>query len=165
MMIKSRIKLITIAVLMITSVILIPAVSAKEDTYYSVTPVLSAKEKTTYTVGPSIYKEPNLATKLVDTISQGETNRHSVSVGSRVNSLEVYLNWYTTSDALSLTIYTPSWTNIGTFYDSDDGQTDGKIHIDISPGGSYVDSGTWSFDVYGYQVSSSRSYQFTVEQH
>ena len=123
------------------------------------------KEEVAYSISPSIYKEPNIATKLVDTISQDETNRHSSYVGSGVTTIEVYLDWNSSSDSLSLTVYTPSRTNIGTFYDNSDGWTDGKIHIDITPGGGYVESGSWSFDVYGEQVASSRSYQFTVENH
>ena len=148
---KSGVGLLTITAILLISVILVPIVSAKEDVAYS--------------ISPSIYKEPNVATRLVDTISQDETNRHSFSVGSGVKTIEVYLNWYSTSDSLSLTVYTPSGTNIGTFYDNSDGWTDGKIHIDITPGGGYVESGTWYFDVYGERVASSRSYQFTAEGH
>ncbi|WP_460006798.1 peptidase [Methanogenium cariaci] len=156
-MTKSGVGLLTITAILLIAVIFVPTVSAKENVAY--------KEDAAYSISPSIYKEPNIATKLMDTISQGETNRHSVYVGSGIETLEVYLNWDSASDSLSLTIYTPSGTNIGTLYDNSDGQTDGKIHIDITPGGGYVESGAWSFDVYGEQVASSRSYQFTVEKY
>jgi hypothetical protein len=148
---KSGVGLFTITAILLISFIFVPTVSAAEDAAYS--------------ISPSIYKEPNIATKLIDTISQDETNRHSLSVGSGIKTIEVYLNWYSASDSLSLTVYTPSGTNIGTFYDNSDGWTDGKIHIDITRNGGYVDPGTWFFDVYGEQVASSRSYQFTVENH
>ena len=77
----------------------------------------------------------------------------------------MYLNWGSTSDSLALTIYTPSGSTIGTFRDSSDGMTDGKIHIDIDPDGNYVDQGTWTLDVYGEKVSSERSYTLNLYQH
>ncbi|BBL69214.1 hypothetical protein MchiMG62_23950 [Methanoculleus chikugoensis] len=79
----------------------------------------------------------------------------------------MYLDWGPSPnpDSLALTIYTPSWRNLGTLRDIIDGQTNDMIHIDIDPNGDYVDRGTWTFDVYGEQVSSRRSYTLNVYQH
>lgn len=148
---RNSLKFLIIVTLLLTSFILIPAVSAKE---------------ISYTVQPSVYKEPTVSTKLISTISQGATNTHYISVGSSVSSIEVFLNWYSSSDELSLSIYTPSSVKVGTYYDSADGVTDGKIHIDVSSSGNYVEQGTWTFKVYGKSIeSSSRAYRLTVDEH
>lgn len=141
------------AVLLVLSIILISV------------PVVSAKEDCSYSVRPSVHKEPFVSVKLSDTITQSETNRHQMYIGNEVKYFEMYLNWQSDSDSLALTVYTPSWTNIGNFHDSDDGILDGKIHIDIVPNGNYVDQGTWTFDVYGESVSSQRSYTFSIISH
>jgi len=129
------------------------------------TSVVSAQTNSDYTVRPSENKDPIIITKLSDTITQSETNRHQMSVGSQVDYLEIYHNWQSASDSLTLTIYTPSWQKIGTFHDLDDDISDGKIHIDIVPNGNYVEQGTWTFDVYGESVSSTRSYTFNLISH
>lgn len=128
-------------------------------------PPVSAKDSSGYTVRPSASDTPVVIQRLADTIDQGETDRHQFDVGSGVAYLEVYLSWYSTSDALALTVYSPSWSCIGTYHDSDDGTEDGKIHIDIVPDSNYVDQGTWTFDVYGESVSSSRTYSFNLYEH
>lgn len=130
-------------------------------------PPVSAKEDIEYTVRPSISDDPVTTLRLSDSIGQGETNRHQFYIGSKVAYLEVYLDWGPSpnSDSLALTVYTPSWKNLGTLRDSIDGQTNDRIHIDIDPDSSYVDQGTWTFDVYGEQVSSQRSYTLSVYQH
>jgi len=148
---RNSLKFFILAALLLASFILIPAVSAED--------------KISYTVQPSVYKEPTVSTKLISTITQGSTNTHYFSAGSSVSSIEIFLNWYSTSDELSLSVYTPSSVKIGTYYDSADGLTDGKIHIDITPNGNYVEQGTWTFKVYGESVASSRSYLFTAEAH
>jgi hypothetical protein len=125
----------------------------------------SANEGVGYTVRPSVSDDPVTILGLSDTVGQGETNRHQFYVGSGVAYLEVYLDWGSASDSLRLTIYAPSGSKIGTFRDSSDGMMDGKIHIDIDPDGSYVDQGTWTFDVYGERVSSERSYTLNLYQH
>lgn len=127
--------------------------------------IVSANAETGYIVRPSENEDPIIITKLSDTITQSETNRHQMSVGNQVDYLEIYHNWQSTSDSLSLTIYTPSWQKIGTFHDLDDDTLDGKIHIDIVPNGNYVEQGTWTFDVYGESVSSRRSYTFNLISH
>jgi hypothetical protein len=128
-------------------------------------PPVSAGEGDGYTVRPSTSDDPVTTLRLSDSVGQDETNRHQFYVGSGVAYLEVYLNWGSTSDSLTLTIYAPSGSKIGTFRDNADEIVDGKIHIDIDPDSSYVDQGTWAFDVYGEQVSSQRSYSLNLYQH
>jgi hypothetical protein len=98
-------------------------------------------------------------------ITQGQTITHNVNVGSGVNYLEVDLNWGDTSDSLTLTIYTPSGSKLGTYRDSSDGSTNGRIHLNIDPSQGYVQQGTWKFNVYGESVSGTEDYTFNVYQH
>lgn len=128
-------------------------------------PSASAKDGAGYNVRPSVSDAPEVVLKLADTIDQGENDRHQFYVGSRVAYLEVYLAWNSASDALALTVYSPSWSCIGTYHDNDDGIEDGKIHIDIIPDSDNVDQGTWTFDVYGEKVSSPRTYSFNLYEH
>ena len=128
-------------------------------------PPVSAGEGDGYTVRPSTSDDPVTTLRLSDSVGPDETNRHQFYVGSGVAYLEVYLNWGSTSDSLTLTIYTPSGSKIGTFRDNADGTTDGKIHIDIDQDSGNVSQGTWTFDVYGEKVSSQRNYTFNLYQH
>lgn len=128
-------------------------------------PPVSAEEGNGYTIRPSASDDPVTTLRLSDTITQGETNRHQFYVGSGVAYLEVYLNWGSASDFLTLTIYAPSGSRIGTFRDNADGAVDGKIHIDIDPDSDYISQGTWAFDVYGERVSSQRNYTLNLYQH
>ncbi len=82
-----------------------------------------------------------------------------------MNFLEVDLNWGDTSDSLTLTIYTPSGSKLGTYRDSSDGSTNGRIHLNIDPSQGYVQQGTWKFNVYGESVSGTEDYTFNVYQH
>ncbi|WP_300998812.1 peptidase [Methanoculleus sp.] len=132
---------------------------------FLVVPPVSAKEDVGYTIRPSTSDDPVTTLRLSDTISQGETNRHQFYVGSGVAYLEVYLDWGSASDSLTLTIYAPSGSKTGTFRDNADGEVDGKIHIDIDPDSGYISQGTWTFDVYGERVSSERSYTLNLYPH
>ena len=98
-------------------------------------------------------------------ISQGQTINHYASIGSGVNWLEADLNWEDTSDSLSLTIYTPSGSNLGTFYDNYDESINGRIHINIYPSQGYIKQGSWRFKVYGESVSGTQRYTLTIYQH
>ena len=98
-------------------------------------------------------------------ISQGQTITHYMSVGSGVNYLEVDLNWGDTSDSLTLSVYTPSGSKLGTYHDSYDGSTNGRIRLNINPSQGYVQQGTWKFKVYGESVSGTQSYTFGVALH
>ncbi|MDW7727684.1 MAG: hypothetical protein SCH70_11355, partial [Candidatus Methanoperedens sp.] len=86
-------------------------------------------------------------------------------VGSGVNWLEVDLNWGNKANSLSLTIYKPGGSSIGTYYDSSDGVIDGRIHIDIVPGQGYVEAGQWKYEAYGVSVVGTEDYNFNVAQH
>jgi len=98
-------------------------------------------------------------------ISQGQTITHNVNVGSGVDYLEVDLNWGDTSDSLTLSIYTPSGSKIGTYRDNYDGSVNGRIRLNIDPSQGYVEQGTWQFKVYGESVSGTEDYTFNVYQH
>jgi hypothetical protein len=98
-------------------------------------------------------------------ISQGQTITHNVNVGSGVNYLEVDLNWGDTSDSLTLSVYTPSGSKLGTYSDNSDGSVNGRIRINIDPSQGYVQQGTWKFKVYGESVSGTQSYTFNFYQH
>ncbi|AKB81826.1 hypothetical protein MSBR3_1248 [Methanosarcina barkeri 3] len=106
-----------------------------------------------------------LSILLTQSISQGQTITNNVNVGSGVNYLEVDLNWGDTSDSLTLSVYTPSGSKLGTYSDNSDGSVNGRIRINIDPSQGYVQQGTWKFKVYGESISGTQSYTFNVYQH
>lgn len=126
-------------------------------------PAVSAKEG--YTVRPSTEETPPVSILVYDSITQGQTKTYTSNVGTGVNYLEVDLNWGDTADSLSLKIYTPGGSRLGTFYDIDDGVIDGRIHLDIVPNKGYVESGEWEYKVYGVSVIGTEDYNFNVAQH
>jgi hypothetical protein len=127
--------------------------------------LVSAKnDKIDYIVSPST-DDSGLSAKSTQYITQGKTIVHYVSVGSGVNYLEVDLNWGDTSDSLTLSIYTPSGSKIGTYSDSSDGSVNGRIHLNIYPSQGYIEQGTWKFKVYGATVSGTEDYTFNVYGH
>lgn len=125
-------------------------------------PAVSATE---YIVRPSKGDAPPPVIDIYDSITQGQTKTYATNVGTGVNWLEVDLNWGNQANSLSLTIYKPSGSSIGTYYDSSDGVIDGRIHIDIVPGQGYVESGQWKYKVYGVSVVGTEDYTFNVYQH
>lgn len=68
----------------------------------------------------------------------------SIDVGTSVDYLEVDLNWGDTTDSLSLTIYTSGGSNLGTFYDNDDG-----VICEVY-GASVIGTEGYSFNVYNH---------------
>lgn len=127
------------------------------------TPTVSAEKIKEYTVLPSIGNATSEVTIAVTgSVVQGQTDRQQFYVGNGVRWLEVNLNWTDSSDSLALTIYTPKWVKIGTYHDIDDGAIDGKIHIGIIPDSGFVESGVWTFDVYGERVATQRRYELNV---
>ena len=58
-------------------------------------------------------------------------------MGSGVNHLEVNPDWDDTTDSLSLIIYTPGGSNLGTYYDR---AVDGRTHLDTILNKGYVES-------------------------
>jgi hypothetical protein len=138
-----------VALFMVAALLAVPAVSAKEG----------------YTVRNSTEETPPVSILVYDSIIQGQTKTYTSNVGTGVNYLEVDLNWGDTADSISLTIYTPGGSSLGTFYDNDDGVIDGRIHLDIIPDQGYVESGQWKFEVYGVSVIGTEDYNFNVAQH
>lgn len=110
-------------------------------------------------------ENPLFSTLLSQSISQGQTITNNVNVGSGVNYLEVDLNWGDTSDSLTLSVYTPSGSKLGTYRDNSDGSVNGRIRLNIDPSQGYVQQGTWKFKVYGESVSGTEDYTFNVYQH
>ncbi len=149
----------------------VPAVSAKEAyAENSNTNVILDSDGKDYIVSPSTENSFDTESfifpqRSTQSISQGQTITHNVNVGSGVNYLEVDLNWGDTSDSLTLSVYTPSGSKIGTYRDSSDGSVNGRIHLNIDPSQGYVQQGTWSFKVYGESVSGTQSYTLNVYQH
>lgn len=94
---------------------------------------------------------------VTDTITQGETNWHAKQVNTYTQNLLIDLNWGDTSDSLRLKVYNPSNTLIGTFYDSADGQKNGRIRIYLKNSNG-IPQGTWNYQVYGYSVSGVEDY-------
>lgn len=144
-----------IVLFVVAALFAVPAVSAENTTVNT----------TGYAVRPSIGGEAPDSILIYDSIVQGQTKAYYTNVGTSVNWLEVDLNWGNKANSLSLTIYKPSGSSIGTYYDSSDGVVDGRIHIDIVPGQGYVESGQWMYKVYGVSVTGTEDYTFNVYQH
>ncbi|AKB28676.1 hypothetical protein MSSIT_1957 [Methanosarcina siciliae T4/M] len=147
----------------------VPAVSAENE--YAVN---SAAEDTSASAGVEYIVSPwtenssdtdvTFSVRSTQYIIQGQTIKHYVGVGSGINYLEVDLNWGDTSDSLTLSVYTPSGSKVGTYRDNYDGSVNGRICLDIYPSQGYVEQGTWQFKVYGESVSGSQSYTLNVYQ-
>nr|WP_255680649.1 hypothetical protein [Methanosarcina sp. DH2] len=75
------------------------------------------------------------------------------------------MNWGDTSDSLTLSIYTPSGSKIGTYRDNSDGSINGRIRLNIYPSQGYMEQGVWKFKIYGESVSGTEDYSFNVYQH
>lgn len=148
------------------ALLVVPVVSArKEQSDDSGNNANNGATTTNYIVTPAQNIDQSIHLDSTQTIIQGQTITHNVNVGSGVKYLEADLYWGSTSSSLTLTPYTSSGSNLGTFRDSYDG-TNGRIHVNIYPKGSvYVDSGSWKFKVYGEKVSRSQSYTFNVYGH
>ncbi|MDI9395282.1 MAG: hypothetical protein QM426_07630 [Euryarchaeota archaeon] len=154
----------------ITGLIAVPAVSAeKEYSENSKSKVVLYSADKNYIVSPwteNSFDTENSVYSLRSTqyITQGQTINHNVNVGSGVSYLEVDLNWGDTSDSLTLSIYTPTGSKVGTYRDSSDGSTNGRICFKIYSSQGYVQQGTWKFKVYGESVSGTEDYTFNVYQ-
>jgi hypothetical protein len=91
------------------------------------------------------------------TITQGEYRWHSRLVNYYTQTLNYNLYWGNTANSLRLRVFTPDGYVLGPFYDSSDGQINGRINIDIYRSGG-VAQGTWYSEVYGHQVTGVQSY-------
>lgn len=154
---------------MVAGILVVPVVSAEQEHIVNLAdkdnPVSDKKDKIEYIVSPST-DDSGFSIQSTQSITQGQTINHYVSVGSGVNYLEVNLNWGDTSDSLTLKIYNPSGTQVGgTYRDSSDGSVNGRIHLNIDPSQGYVQQGSWKFKVYGESVSGTQSYTFNIYQH
>jgi hypothetical protein len=98
-------------------------------------------------------------------IKQGQTTAFNSYVGSGVKFLEVDLNWGDSTDKLTLSICTPSGSNIGTYRDSSDGSVNGRIHVNVYPSNGYIGQGSWKFKVYGESVSGQEDYTIKSANH
>ena len=138
-------------VILVCAIMLISGVSAQDvdnSTGYSVIPA------------ENLHQPLVMSPMTVGTITQGETDWYSVIVPSGATSITVDLNWGNAPNSLSLTAIAPDAT-IGTFYDADDGVTDGRIFLTISRTGGLT-PGTWKFKVYGVTVEGTQSYNFVA---
>ncbi|MCZ0860996.1 hypothetical protein O0S10_07125 [Methanocorpusculum sp. MG] len=104
---------------------------------------------------------PSRAPPITDTISQGETNRHTYTPVSG-QKLEVSLTWDRTSSGsdLDLYIYPPNSDPIK-MQDEIDGRTDGKISLRTSLAAADLNR-LWIFDVTGARVSGTQSYTLII---
>ncbi|MFA7694781.1 MAG: peptidase domain-containing protein [Methanoregula sp.] len=128
-------------------------------------PIVSAQnsdKNTILVVEPGYnYTQTGMSVRSIDWITQGETDYFSKYVSSGTTQLVVDLNWGTLSNTLSLTINSPTG-QYGPYYDSADGVTDGRTVLRITRSGQALPSGTWSFRVYGEQVTGNEDYTFVA---
>ncbi|RLF03167.1 MAG: peptidase domain-containing protein, partial [Thermoprotei archaeon] len=92
--------------------------------------------------------KPHIVPLTRDTITQGETDWHSLYVPPGEDKLWVDLDWGNPSNPFTLTIYPPDGTVLGPYHDADDGKVDTRIFLCISRS-SGLPSGTWYFEVQG----------------
>jgi len=98
-------------------------------------------------------------------IKSGQIAAYKVYVGPGVRFLEVDLNWGDSSDSVTLSIYTPSGSKLGTYSDGSDGSVNGRIHVNIYPSKTYMGQGTWRFETRGVSVSGTEDYTLNVYKH
>jgi hypothetical protein len=147
---------------------LVPAVTATpEHAVYSAKDVNKPTDKTSYSIVPAAEESspntgnPRVSSQTVGTAYKGKSYNSYINIGP-VNWLEVDLKWGVASNSLSLTIYNPSGSNLGTYYDSSDGKIDGRIHIAIYPSSRYLDQGRWTFTTKGVTVSGTKGQSYTL---
>lgn len=99
------------------------------------------------------------------TLRQGQVYYSKLNINTVVKWLEVDLYWGVTANSLSLNVKNPKGVNLGTYKDSADGKTDGRIHISIYPSTGYVEKGTWVFTVKGDSVSGTQNYRLIFYTH
>lgn len=146
----------------------VTAASAKEVSKVNSDKVVNlAPPGTGYIVTPCKEDSYSIETIMLTTYSivQGQTRVHTSNIGSGINWLAYDLNWGNSANSLSLTIYTPSGVNLGTYYDNADGSVNGRILLGVYPSQGYVEQGIWRSSVYGASVSGSQSYTINVYGH
>lgn len=65
-------------------------------------------------------------------VEAGDDNWHTVNVGDAIDSMDVDLKWEDGDSDLRLMIFTPDGKVLGPYYDDADGNTDGRIYLNIS---------------------------------
>lgn len=90
------------------------------------------------------------------TISQNGIQWFSVDVPMGTTKIALKLDWGDTSDVLALTVYDPL-SSVGTYYDSDDGITDGCTCISLSQSFGIL-PGEWYLRVVGEDVEGTEDY-------
>jgi len=138
-------------VILVGTVMLVPGVMAQH-----------GEKNPGYHVSPAgnLHMPAGFTTLITASIIQGETDWYYYYVPSGTPSIITDLDWSDSSDSLSLTIIAPDQT-LGPYYDAADGSTNGRISLEISRAGDLA-PGTWTFRVYGAQVSGTRWYNFNV---
>lgn len=99
------------------------------------------------------------ATRAAYTIESGETRYHGYYVSPGASSLSIDLNWFTGDYSLKLGVIRPDGSLYG-YYHDDDGNDSlkGRIYLTISN----PTSGSWTFTVYGEDVTGTWPYDFSV---
>jgi hypothetical protein len=137
--------------LVIGAALIVPTVSAK---------IVEEKDGYIVTSGDDIIRLPDISRLSSASITQGQTQWYSTSVPAGKPSFNADLYWGNPSNSLALTITAPDAT-FGPYYDSADGQIDGRISLRISKSVGLT-SGTWWSKLYGYQISGTQSYTYTA---
>ena len=137
--------------LIIGAALIVPMVSAK---------IVEEKDGYVITAGDNLGRMPEISRLGSGTISEGQSQWYSSVVPAGKTSFFADLNWGNPSNSLSLTVFAPDAT-FGPYYDSADGRTDGRINLRISRSGG-IASGTWWSRIYGYRVSGTQSYTYSV---
>ena len=124
-------------------------------------PLAAAQDAETtdaYIVTPaSNDSKPPIVPLTQGTITQGETDWHSLYVPPGVDELWVDLTWGDPSNSLTLTIYPPGGPTLGPYHDAGDAE----IFLCISRS-SGLASGIWDFKVYGEHVQGVEDYSFVA---
>lgn len=91
-------------------------------------------------------------------IVQGEMHYYAQYVPPGTVAISPVLSWGNPASSLSLSLSGPG-LELGPYYDSSDGITDGRIGLRISrPGG--LAAGTWTSGIYGNSVTGSQFYTY-----
>lgn len=93
-------------------------------------------------------------------ITQGETHYYGTYVPPGTVAFSPVLAWGSSANSLSLSISGPG-LELGPYYDSSDGITDGRIGLRITRAGGLA-AGTWVCAVYGHSVTGSQPYTYRV---
>ena len=100
------------------------------------------------------------ALPITGSVSDGGTKSYSYFIPSSAERLEISLHWNrgVSDNSLSLRMYDTS-TVYGPFYDSYEGTINGVIPIMSA---SFKKGCTWTFEVYGDDVSGTQMFTLTV---